>query len=396
MASGTTRVQPELKREIGRNLHGATDAQLGQVLALIDAMPTRGSADALIDSLRPRIAKLRPDRKLSLARVLFAPLDTLIVSPRDWRPGMITLPRSLLTFLSAPVLASVAELELETSLLAHSTADSEAVLAIGQRLWSIAAPVIEALPTPSEWRSQTGLPETEWTALRDDAACILARAVQIEAAVQDDAGEDALQGLFTSTATCSPSSIARLVHVLLGRHPRPAEIMAVLSRFGGSAWRAAAEAGCASAAEGAVGLFERAASHGSGAAVGAQLAVMLDAIDSPVRRRRVREIRTRVSAACHDELANLLQRDVISALAAPEPGDAQIEAVERSAREAFKLDVASRALDAQSGTQALLRSAATDIIARRIDGLDDVERVRLIEILLGPEEALAAAGRLQV
>src|SRR3954447_6983173 len=109
---------PPIERQLGRDLHAATDAQLSQVLAVIDAMPSRGAADELIAGLRPRIAKLRPGRPVSLTRVLFAPMDPLIVSPRKWRAGAITPPRSILPFVSKPVLAKLATLraELEVSL----------------------------------------------------------------------------------------------------------------------------------------------------------------------------------------------------------------------------------------------------------------------------------------
>src|SRR3954451_19478819 len=137
-----------LERQLGSDLRSATDAQLSQVLALIDAMPVRGSADALIAGLRPRVAKLHACRPLTMTRVLFAPLDALIVPPRAWRPGAVTIPRSVLGFVSTPVLTSLPALraELEMSLKGVLTNDTDGLLAAGDRLWPAAATVLATAP----------------------------------------------------------------------------------------------------------------------------------------------------------------------------------------------------------------------------------------------------------
>jgi hypothetical protein len=387
-----------LPRELGHDLRAATDAQLSQVLALIDAMPSRGAADALIANVRPRIAKLRPERPLALPRVLLAPLDPLIVPPRDWRPGAVTMPRSVLSLLSKPVLANLAALraELESSLQGVWATNTDALLAAGARLWPAAAPVVADLPTPDGWRAQTGLPETEWFELRDSASAILARAIQIESVLADTAGDGALEKLLGAASSCNRASLARLVHILLARHGRPGEVTAILARFQEPSWRVAAEFALNNAADEALDLFERTASDSSAAAAAkaTQLAAMLDAVDAPARHRRVQEVRTKVSAACQQRLEAVLRDDIFGPLTAPGSGTEGVDAVEQSARAASKLEKASRALDPRSRAQALLRTAATDIVMLRSDALDDVDRVRLVEILLGPEQAMAAAANL--
>ena len=73
--------------EVQRKLHRAANEQLAQVLALVDAMPARGAADALIAPLRARLASIAPARPLSITRLLFRPLDPVITTGPRWKPG---------------------------------------------------------------------------------------------------------------------------------------------------------------------------------------------------------------------------------------------------------------------------------------------------------------------
>ncbi len=94
-------------REVARGLAAARDAQIMQVLAMVDAMPHRGAADQLIAPLRTRLARLRPPRPLRFARLLFLPLDPLIVPAARWRAEQPTIPRTVIPFLATTIEASL-------------------------------------------------------------------------------------------------------------------------------------------------------------------------------------------------------------------------------------------------------------------------------------------------
>ena len=81
-------------RTLHRDLAGAQDDQIHRVLTIIDDLAERGDADKLIAPLRRRIAELRPRRKLSLTRLLFTPLDPLIVDAANWSPTAPSIPRT--------------------------------------------------------------------------------------------------------------------------------------------------------------------------------------------------------------------------------------------------------------------------------------------------------------
>src|SRR5580698_2227106 len=103
MVEVLTRSASSAIREAARRLADARDAQIMQVVAMVDAMPNRGSADQLIAPLRDRLTRLRPPRPLRFARLLFLPLDPLIVPPARWRLEHPTIPRSVIPLLAAAV-----------------------------------------------------------------------------------------------------------------------------------------------------------------------------------------------------------------------------------------------------------------------------------------------------
>ena len=129
---------------VQNSLVNAPDAQLARIVAMVDAIPVRGAADALIAPLRPRLALLRPARKMQLTRLLFSPLNPLIVPLRAWRRGDVGVARSNLPPLSTAVRAALPDLcrEVDDALLAISPGDGSALLSLGARLWPEAAAML--------------------------------------------------------------------------------------------------------------------------------------------------------------------------------------------------------------------------------------------------------------
>ena len=74
-------------RALGQAVRGASDSQLLKIAAVVDAQPDRDQLDDLVAGMRPRLARLRPPRPLRFERLLFTPLDPLIVPPQRWRPA---------------------------------------------------------------------------------------------------------------------------------------------------------------------------------------------------------------------------------------------------------------------------------------------------------------------
>jgi hypothetical protein len=91
------------RRILQRELLVADNEQIARVLAIVDNLAVRGEADNLIAPLRGRLAKLRPRRKLSLPRLLFMPLNPLLVDGPSWSAGSPPIPRTAILPLARQV-----------------------------------------------------------------------------------------------------------------------------------------------------------------------------------------------------------------------------------------------------------------------------------------------------
>ena len=96
-------VSPQALRQVRRDVAEAGDAQLLQVVRVVDAMEERGATDEVLAPVRARLRQIQPARPLRFARLLFLPADRLIVAPAAWRPGSPFLPRHALAVLSSAV-----------------------------------------------------------------------------------------------------------------------------------------------------------------------------------------------------------------------------------------------------------------------------------------------------
>src|ERR1700733_13843109 len=135
-------------RELGRRLAEAPDAEVARAVAVVDQLPERGGADQLIELLRPRLARMRPPRPLRFTRLLFLPLEQLIVAPPRWQPQLPTIPRSVLTPLSATVREGLGAgaATIDGLIEAASAPHAEIVARAGNLLWRRAAGVLAAAP----------------------------------------------------------------------------------------------------------------------------------------------------------------------------------------------------------------------------------------------------------
>ena len=392
-------VSPSISREIGRNLNSATDEQLGRVVAMVDSMSARGAADDIIELVRPRLAALKPERPLNLSRVLFAPLDPAIVHPRNWKPGTAALPRSALSVVSRSVMACLGDLpaELGQAAAGAGCADRGRLREIGFRLWPAAAAVTKDMGQPAEWRQQTGLPDDAWTQIREAMGLVLSLARQIETILETGGDEIELRLFFADNRACDERAFAVLIRILLARHPMPSVVLGAVANFRDRQTTRATDLAIGSIMEGAPfalrGIVDGNAALAATEAV--QLAVMLDAFERPEMRDRVRQLRIKALDACQSRLARCITEDVVASVRGAADGSiCSIVAAEKGARDALRLEKAARALGGHQQVHQLLQRAANDIVGLVSDEVDAVDRLRLVELLLGPERAALLDGAL--
>ncbi len=91
------------------SLAQAQDSQITKLVAMVDAMQDRGVIDDLVAPFRTRLAQMRPARPLRFIRLLFTPLDPLIVPAPRWRPESPSIPRTALSAMAEAARATMGD-----------------------------------------------------------------------------------------------------------------------------------------------------------------------------------------------------------------------------------------------------------------------------------------------
>ncbi len=395
---------------LSRDLCNACDAKIAQVVAVVDRLQERGDADRLIAPLRGRLAQLRPARPLRLSRLLFLPLDPLIASPARWRPDALTIPRSALTPLAATlraVLPGQLVAGIDAMIAGHTTADTQVVARAGAMLWPAAGVLLLEPPPPKGWEA-SNLPHADYKPLAQAAGALLTQAValhELREAARCGCKPDTVAGerMMQSMAAFGPVATGRMLTLVLASLPdaaallRAAETRAGLTQAGGRA-----------AADSAVAFFLERLEEGDPSASplatcglqGAGTTVhrvhmllndLAEGATSPERRRRIADIRQALDASCRARFANALEAEVLQPLQSADRilEDGAVVALEAAARSLRSLERAARRIGGGASYDGLLRRTVEEVGSGAAGrALEAVDRVRLVEILAGPEQAL--------
>ena len=399
-------------RDVNRGLAAARDAQIERVVAMVDAMPVRGEADQIIAPLRPRLARLRPPRPLRFARLMFLPLDPLIVPATRWRPGDHSLPRTAIPVLAAAmeeapgaVVQSVAAM-----ILGRTTQDRAIVEAAGALLWPHAAAALLTCPAPADWDT-TGLGPRTYLPLARSIAALLSQAVVLRRLTADAAEglvppePGGIQALLAGAWSVNPDVQPMMIALLLAHIPEAAPVLAkLLSSLDQSdqvSMRRAEEL----AAE---VLLEQLESPGGAegqlggedlvdvAATVRRLTALLTVLEvdpiPPGRRDRVAELRRRIQTSCQSLFNERLTADLLEPLYACSSPDGAW-GLETAARGLRALETEARRAGGDAVYNGLLRDAADSVRAVVVAGkVGQAGGLRLMEILAGPDVALALLG----
>src|SRR5258707_445478 len=135
-----------------RELAQADDGKLRRIVVMLDGLSNASANQAILGPVRARLAVLKPVRPLRFTRLLFIPLDPLIVSARDWRPGMPTVPRNAMLMISATVRAGlgIEATVIDEIIAGHGTDSVETIARAGKLLWARAAEILAVAPPASD------------------------------------------------------------------------------------------------------------------------------------------------------------------------------------------------------------------------------------------------------
>ena len=370
----------------------AGDDRVLQIVRLVETMTDRGEADALLAPLRGRLGLLRPARKMRFSRLLFMPFDRVIVSPTTWRMEQPTIPRTALIPLTKIVRASLGAVAeaLDPVIGAIDTTDSAAVARIGAQLWPLAGRALAASEAPPSWAAQ-GLPKAAFMPLQLAVGFILGAQEQLAnlPPVGGEYVEHCLASLLTAAGECGTQCWGMLLALLLQGFPSAeTPFRAAVSRRPDKAGDAAARAALDLAAEWIENsAVERGTLDLTQAVdeIGRQI-VLLDCFSAePALRQEAARLRVALQAACVARFEAGLN-GCIGARLATAPDRVAVGGMEQDARTLRRMEIQARRLGDGPDYDRKLRQAADSIAATPC--LDRMDRVRLVEILVGAPAAM--------
>lgn len=386
-------------RRLRHAVAAAPDALLAKVVAVFDGLADRREADALLDAARPRLRRLRPPRPITFARLLFLPLDGVIVEARAWRRQDGVLPRSALPPLAAAIRAAIGAeaAAVDAATAGRSFADHAAIDAGGRRLWRAAARAAPGLPEPPGWAG-AGLGAEDFGQAIALAGGMWRVADPLWAALAAAAAgppEDLARAALLAAAAEGPRTLAAALATLLLKAARPGAVAAIAAALPGAPpaladralddWLAACRPEIPAADPRAAARLAE-----------AFLEAMDDLEDSALgrraeRRRHIAALRRQAAEACRDAFAEIAAGALLDPLEAARGAadDATVQAMEATARDLRRLERAGRALGAAAAFDATLRRVTDRLAAlRAAPGANPADAARLVEILAGAEAAL--------
>ena len=397
-------------RSLSRELAEAPERKILAVLSVVDALPRRGVADALIAPLRSRLPRMRAGRQVNFCRLLFTPFDRLIVPGPRWRPTDPTVPRTALTALADVVREELgARLAPVEAILAAGigTNNPARIAETGALFWLDAGCVLLRAPAPKTW-SETGLPDALYTPLARRIGAVLAHWPAIEALIRD--AEDAMvppdiaaaKAVLADIAQTNADAIGMVAALLLSGAPALRPLLPQAASQLGKAVELATLKACDGALDTvmeqleAPGGAETQLSAGdldTVAGIVRRIAGVLNDVEAvqtkTQERARFKALRDRLDASCRTRFTDGLENDLLAPLRT-----APTDALEKTARGLRRLESEARVIGSGPVYDSLLRKAADTVEKIGTGSADDaVDQSRLIEILVGPEAALSFLSR---
>jgi hypothetical protein len=405
MAAETAPPRSRDIRAVSRDVAGADDARVMRIVATVDAMSARGPADELLVPLRRRLATLRPPRPLRFVRLLFHPLDPLIVSAGQWRPDQPAIPRTALVPLADCVRGAMAAeaSAMHKAISGRTTADIDLIAKQGRLLWPDAGRVLIAAAPPASWR-ETGLGDAIFAPLARRTGALLAQMAAFDRFCEDTVQgllpprADALHAILRGIAGTDESALPMMVKLLLTRLPEAtALLLAGQPGSQGAALKATADETVDTLLEqlarkqGAAAQIAVTSLEEAGAAV-RRIATLLRQLEDgsvrPNRRAHLKALRQTLDAGCRTRFAAGLRDELLAPLLAG--GNPDMRVIEAAARDLRALETEARAAGGGPAYDVMLRQAADAVKALPAEsGPSRTDRIRLVEILFGSDAALA-------
>jgi hypothetical protein len=214
------------------------DAQIRRIVQFADSLAARGEVDAVIEPLRQRLRLLRPPRPLSLTRLMFMPLDPLVVHPRRWLAERTGIPRPALTQLAEAARLALGETgEAVSGMIAgHVLTDTALVMAAGDALWPAASTVLAGAAAPRKWAKATGLALADFVAIARPVSAALAHGPALMRLAWHDAAlatQETAAACLASAAAAGEDALATMLAALIAVWPDPGALVPIAEALAG-------------------------------------------------------------------------------------------------------------------------------------------------------------------
>lgn len=404
-ANEATKGEDALSR-ISKRTSKASDTVLQQVVAVLEAAPSRAVLDPIIEAARPRLRMLRPPRPITFARILFLPFDGAVVPLKEWTSGSAKLPRPALLPISEALRAAMGPTaeKISANLGGRNFFDVLQVDSEGRALWAEAAQLAPTLSFP-QGLPAAGLNGAQTLALLQLAASIWRQADRIwEAKLASFSGPspELVIAALKGPAQEGQNVFSLALLSLLDRAQSPGSVLATASRLSPIAGSIADEklaelqshplealpvedpVRAAHIAEEYVALLKELEGAPSGR--------MKD------RRAVITPLLQKVGIAVEEVSQQIVNRQLLHALHEPNAKRraAVVLNIEILARALRRLEDAGRRAGRFQAFDKLQASHTTKLnaVLNALDGggLQRHDVIRIAEILLGIEKAMAMAG----
>jgi hypothetical protein len=403
---------PTELRALRRTLTAANDAKVRQVVAMMEEIGDRGAADALIAPLRERLAQLRPARKLRFERLLFIPMDPLIVPPQAWQPNGPMIPRTAVAPIAGTVRIALGReaRAIDAAIAGKNTLNLDLVLQIGAMLWPIASRILSMAPMPIDW-TEAGLKPATYQPIAAIITAVLSRLPTLQTLFPEATTgvpaprEEAIEAIVASLTGETREIQMAVIALLLARLPHAAPLLQHIETAArklpdGVALRLASD-------QAADVLLDRMEAEGgteaqvagmnlaeAGAEIGRLSAFLLELEKRTItaeRRTRLKALRQRLDASCRKRFASALTDELlvplqVTAEAVDRPTQLQLEMTARHLR---AMETTARKMGGAPIYDDLLNRAASTIQSIGSNVLSCVRAARLVELLAGPDVAMA-------
>ena len=403
-------------RALSKEFRNASDEKILKVTRMIDLLPERGEADALLEPVRARLASLRPARRMNRTRLLFTPFDPVMVSGAAWRPGDLSIPRSILAPVAALIFSSGDDIPSIPPALDEG--DEAELTRVGTPLWQAAAARLATIAIPKDWETpdwqkQNGLTVPMVMPLIPVLRLVLDQAVAIRTLPprQHPGCEPALTAMLSGAIRVGPLGWGIMLRLLFDIAAPDQVARLALAMARGSRFCTTLQGGLDGAIEELLGQMEapQASQPAEPLDPGALLGRLhlIDRIEElrklenrpAEEQRRIsrlrQELATENRAAFEQALqAGLVELERPAAGAAPTTMSTDaVLAIEAEARQLRTFALAASRLGHAEEYDRLLEQAAARYARNGArSGMTRADRMRVTELLVGSEKAIQVLG----